>query len=37
MLFGGGISMGALIFCGSGCIPLLNITSPKKGMDVHLK
>ena len=27
----------ALIFCGSGCTPFLEITSPKNGIDVHLK
>ena len=37
LLRGGGISTKALIFCGSGCIPLLNITSPKNGTEVHLK
>ena len=37
LLFGNGMSMRALIFCGTGCTPHLNITSPKKGMDVHLK
>ena len=35
--FVGGMSMRALIVGGSGWTPLLDITSTKKGMDVHLK
>ena len=37
LLFGGGISINALTFCGSGWTPFLDITCPKNSMDVHLK
>ena len=36
-IVGGSISIRTLILHGSGCILVLDITSPKHGMDVHLK
>ena len=38
ILFSGtGISVRVAIFCRSGCMPSLDTTSPKNGIDVHLK
>ena len=37
LLFGAGMSVSALILYGSGWMPSLDTTLPKKGMDVHLK
>ena len=36
-VFGGGISVNALSFHGSGFAPYLGMTSPKNETDVHLK
>ena len=37
LLLSDGMPIRILIFCGYGCIPFLDITSPKNGMDIHLK
>ena len=37
LLFGASMSVSVLIFWGSEWTPSLNITIPKKGIDVHLK